>query len=143
MIIIDNNYNYVIQITILFLFGFCFNSLLMINLYNFRYDYKLISLIATLYLIVKTIVKRRSFCPSVGGMAGVVKTLVWLVFSCIHCLFWIPIIIVTAAIIWGYYVYIYLINITAAGEGGTALQNYHNVLCVVSRYPGEATSIKK
>lgn len=50
-------------------------------------------------------------------MAGVVKTLVWLVFSCIHCLFWIPVVIVTAAIIWGYYVYVYLINITAAGEG--------------------------
>ena len=51
-------------------------------------------------------------------MAGVMKTLMWMVFSCIHCLFWIPIVIVTAAIIWGYYVYIYLINVTAAGEGG-------------------------
>ena len=54
-------------------------------------------------------------------MAGVVKTCVWLVFSCIHCLFWIPIVIVTVSIIWGYYVYVYLINITAAGEGGNNL----------------------
>ncbi|XP_065884392.1 palmitoyltransferase ZDHHC2-like isoform X2 [Dysidea avara] len=50
-------------------------------------------------------------------MAGVVKTCVWLVFSCVHCLFWLPLVIVTLALMWGYYVYVYLINITSAGEG--------------------------
>jgi len=54
-------------------------------------------------------------------MAGIGRTMIWLVFSCISCLFWLPIIIVTLAIVWGYYVYVYLINITAAGEGGNYL----------------------
>ena len=56
------------------------------------------------------------------SMAGVVKTCVWLVFSCVHCLFWLPLIIVTLALMWGYYVYVYLINITSAGEGGSVFQ---------------------
>lgn len=77
-------------------------------------------------------------------MAGVVKTCVWLVFSCIHCLFWIPIIIVTVSIIWGYYVYVYLINITAAGEGGNNL--FHTILslfCIAFRNSGKTTAAKK
>ena len=56
------------------------------------------------------------------SMAGVVKTCVWLVFSCVHCLFWLPLVIVTLALMWGYYVYVYLINITSAGEGGNVFQ---------------------
>ena len=62
-------------------------------------------------------------------MAGVLKTFVWLIFSCIHCLFWIPVVVVTGSVIWGYYVYVYLINITAAGEGGTYV-----LICCRSTY---------
>ena len=99
----------------LILFAFKMNYLLL-QVKGLQSDFIYAIIIDTVGAIVKRII----LCQrGGGGMAGVLKTCVWLMFSCIHCLFWIPVVIVTISVIWGYYVYVYLINITAAGEGGT------------------------
>ena len=99
----------------LILFAFKMNYLLL-QVKGLQSDFIYAIVIDTVGAIVKRII----LCQrGGGGMAGVLNTCVWLMFSCIHCLFWIPVVIVTISVIWGYYVYVYLINITAAGEGGT------------------------